>query len=149
MHGAPKRLYSDNGGEFNSDEVRDLCENFNIEVKTTAAYSPWSNGLLERHNQTLTMMMKKVRQEQDCDWETALSWALSAKNTMTSVHGFSAHQLVYGRNPNLPSNLTNEPPALCGSTESRTVGMHINTLHAMRQEFTKAESSERIRRIAL
>ena len=58
----------------------------------------------------------------------------------------SAHQLVYGTNSNLPSNLTNDPPALCGSTECRTVELHINTLHAMRQEFTKAESSERIRR---
>ncbi|CAC5425238.1 unnamed protein product [Mytilus coruscus] len=54
IHGSPRHLYSDNGGEFNNDEVRDMAENFNIEVKTTAAYSPWSNGLLERHNQTLT-----------------------------------------------------------------------------------------------
>ncbi|XP_067658382.1 uncharacterized protein [Haliotis asinina] len=146
VHGAPKRLFSDNGGKFNSSEMRDLCENFNIEIKTTAAYSPWSNGLLERHNQTLTIMLKKVRQEQICDWETALSWALSAKNTMTNVYGFSAHQLVYSRNPNLPTNLTNDLPALDGTTESKTIGQHINTLHAMRQEFTKAESSERIRR---
>ena len=33
---------------------RDMCDKFNIKVKTTAAYSSWSNGLCERHNQTLT-----------------------------------------------------------------------------------------------
>ncbi len=45
IHGPPKRLFSDNGGEFNNEEMRDMAEKFNIEVKTTAAYSPWSNGL--------------------------------------------------------------------------------------------------------
>lgn len=40
VHGAPRRIYSDNGGEFNNEEMRDLAENFNIEVKTTAGYSP-------------------------------------------------------------------------------------------------------------
>ena len=34
--------------EVNSTtKMRDMAEHFNIEVKTTAAYSPWSNGLLE------------------------------------------------------------------------------------------------------
>lgn len=37
-----------NGGEFNNEEFRDMTENFNIETRTTAGYSPWSNGLLER-----------------------------------------------------------------------------------------------------
>lgn len=39
----------------------DMAENINIEVKLqTAAYNPWSNGLLERHNQTLTEILMKV-----------------------------------------------------------------------------------------
>jgi len=35
-----------------NDEVMDMAENFNVEIKTTAAYSLWSNGLMEQHNQT-------------------------------------------------------------------------------------------------
>ena len=31
-----------------------MTENFNIDVITSPEYLPWSNGLLERHNQTLT-----------------------------------------------------------------------------------------------
>lgn len=72
IHGAPQRLYSDNGGEFNSEEIRDMAENFNIKTRTTAGYSPWSNGLLERHNQTLTEIILKVKRENGCDWHTAL-----------------------------------------------------------------------------
>ena len=39
-------------GNFNDEEIRDMAENFNIEIKATAGYSPWSDGLLEWHNQT-------------------------------------------------------------------------------------------------
>ena len=80
VYGPPKCLYSDNGGEFNNEEVRDMAENFNIEIKTTAAYSPWSNDLIERHNQTLTEILHKVKADNGCDWDTALTWALMAKN---------------------------------------------------------------------
>lgn len=146
VHGAPKRLYSDNGGEFNNDEVRDMAENFDIEVKTTAGYSPWSNGLLERHNQTLTEILMKIKADNRCDWETALNWALMAKNALDNVHGYSSYQLVYGRNPNLPSVLTSKPPALEGTTMSAVVGRHIEALHSARSAFTKSECSERIKR---
>ena len=146
VHGAPKKMFFDNGGEFNNEEMRDMAENFNIEIKTTAAYSPWSNGLCERHNQTLTEIMLKVKKSSGCDWKTALDWALMAKNTMHNVHGFSPYQLVFGQNPNLPSVLVDEPPALEGTTTSKWVGEHISALHKARTAFTEAECSERIRR---
>ncbi|KAL5011741.1 hypothetical protein ScPMuIL_010292 [Solemya velum] len=146
VHGAPKRLYSDNGGEFNSNEVRDMCENFNIENKTTPGYSPWSNGLLERHNMVLTEILLKVKEENSCDWSTALHWSLMAKNSLNNVHGYSPYQLVFGCTPNLPSVLVDKPPALEGTTISQTVGEHIIALHAARTAFTQSECSERIRR---
>lgn len=40
VHGPPPRLYSDNGGGFNTEEIRDMTENFPIETRTTAGYSP-------------------------------------------------------------------------------------------------------------
>ena len=66
-----------------------MSEKFNIELKTTAAYSPWSNGLLERHNQTLTEILLKIRKDNGCDWGMALDWALLAKNSMHNVYGYS------------------------------------------------------------
>lgn len=145
IHGPLRRLFSDNGGEFNNEEIRDMVEKFNIEVKTTAGYSSWRNGLLERHNQILTEMLLKVKRDNECDWKTALDSALMAKNYMHNVHGYSPYQLVFGQNPNLPSVLTDRPPVL--ETEVSTwIAQHTATLHAMRQAFTVAECSERIRR---
>ncbi|XP_064622512.1 uncharacterized protein LOC135484764 [Lineus longissimus] len=146
IFGAPKKFFSDNGGEFDNEEVKQMGENFGIEILTTAAYSPWSNGTCERHNLTLAETIGKVRRDKNCSWEMALHWALMAKNSMSNVHGYSAHQLVFGLNPNLPSVLTDRIPALEGSTSSRVLGDHIQALHAAKKAFTQAECSERIRR---
>lgn len=117
-----------------------MCENFHIEVKTTATRSPWNNELLERQNQTLTTIMNKVKAERNCNWETALYWALIAKKSLNNISGYSSYQLVFGCNPNLPSIFTNEPPALEGTTISDIVGKHLNTLHDARKAFIEAES---------
>lgn len=126
-------------------EIRDMAENFIIETNT-AGYSPWSNRLLERHNQMLTEIIQKLRRENGCDWRTALDWAFMAKNSMLSVHGNSPYQLVFGQNPNLSSVLVDNQPALEGTTMSARMVEHISALHASRKTFTEAESSERIRR---
>ena len=59
IYGLPEKLYSDNGGEFNNSELEDMAENLNITVKTTPADSPFSSGLLERHNAVLTETLLK------------------------------------------------------------------------------------------
>ena len=138
-----EKLYSDNGGEFNNSELQDMAENLNITVKTPPANdSPFSNGLVERHNAVLTETLLRVRDEYKLDWETSLGWGINAKNVLQSVHGFSPFQLVFGRNPNLPNIL--EPPTLDGTTSSEIVAKQIITLHAARKAFIESESSERI-----
>jgi len=47
FYGCPEKFLMDNGGVFNDEHFRQLCEKVNITVKTTAAESPWSNGLCE------------------------------------------------------------------------------------------------------
>ena len=144
--GSPKKLFSDNGGEFESEEVREMGEILNIEVTTTAAYSPWSNGVCERHNLTLSEIIHKVKQDRNCTWDMALQWALMAKNSLSNVHGYSAHQLVFGTNPNLPSVLVDNLPALEGTTSSKVIGEHIAALFSARRAYTEVECSDRIRR---
>ena len=45
LFGSPNRVFGDNGGEFESSEFKDMCENFNIKVVTTPPEAPWSNGI--------------------------------------------------------------------------------------------------------
>ena len=37
----------DNGSEFANDELRELGNQLGINIKYTAGYSPWTNGLNE------------------------------------------------------------------------------------------------------
>ena len=144
--GAPQKVICDNGGELDSNEFRDLCENFNITVKTTPAYSPWSNGLCEKHNHMLTETVLKVKEDNKCDREGALAWSVCAKNSLINSKGFSPYQFVLGRNVNLPTVLSDNLSALEGQTESPTVAEHLSSLHLARKAFIMAESSEKIRR---
>ena len=55
------KILTDNGGEFNNKELRDMNENLNTEVLATAAESPWSNGICERHNVVIGHMIDKIK----------------------------------------------------------------------------------------
>ena len=59
LFGTPNLFLSDNGGEFNNDVFRKMGEQLNINIKTTAAESPWSNGVVEKHNGISGNMMEK------------------------------------------------------------------------------------------
>ena len=144
--GAPRSFLTDNGREFDNMEFREMAQNLNSIVRTTAAFSPWSNGLNERHNGILGEMVKKTLEDVHCSMDIALGWSVSAKNSLANVNGFSANQLVFGYNPNMPSVLVNRPPALEGQSTSEVVARNLNAMHAARQAFIKSESSEKLQR---
>ena len=79
LFGFPGRILSDNGGEFNNNLFREMCEQLNIEVLSTAAESPWSNGITERHNALVGQMTVKVMEEVNCSIEVAVAWSVAAK----------------------------------------------------------------------
>ena len=149
IFGSPENFFSDNGGEFNNELMRELGELLNTRVLTTAAESPWSNGVTERHNALLADMVEKVMEDTKCSLEVAVAWSVAAKNALKNVHGFSPNQLVFGRNPNIPTVLNSKPPALEGTTSSELIAEHLNAMHASRKAFIQAEASEKLRRAML
>ena len=93
--GRPKRFYAENGGEFNNDLYRDMCQNLNVVIGSTAAESPWSNGLCERHNAVLGESTDKIIEDSNCSLSTAVSWTVSAKNALQNNYGYSPNQLIF------------------------------------------------------
>ena len=144
IFGPPAKYLTDNGGEFVNDEMIQLAEKFNITLMTTAAESPWSNGLCERHNAVLADLIGKAKREYNISTKVALPWAISVKNTLTNVYGFSPNQLVFGRNPNLPEAMNDKPPA--GNECANYLKEVLTSLHAARQGFVQQQSSEKLRR---
>ena len=144
--GFPRKFLTDNGGEFSNERFREMNEKFNIETATTPAESPFSNGIVERHNLILAEAMYKTIEDVRCAPDVALAWAVSAKNALQNHGGFSPNQLVFGRNINNPSVLTDKPPALTQATSSDIMRENINAIHSSRKNYMAAEASEKIRK---
>ena len=78
-------------------------------------------------------------------FDVLLQWACMARNSLAMWNGFSSHQLVFGASPNLPNILTDNLPALEGSTQSDVFAQHLNALRSARKAFIESESNEKIR----
>lgn len=150
IFGVMGAIMTDNGGEFNSDEMREVASILNVKVCTSAGESPFQNGLCERVHSVTDMMLTKLEQDyKDVNEQSLLCWANMARNVLQMWNGFSSHQLVFGWNPNLPNIMTDKLPALEGRTVSETFAKHLNLLHSTRRAYIEAEADERIRRALL
>ena len=144
--GVPRKILTDNGGEFVNQEFMDMADNLNIHVMTTPAEAPWCNGICEKHNHIIGVMLEKLWEDGQKDVKQNLSWCLNAKNSMENNHGFTPYQLAIGMNPILPNNINSKLPALEGITNSEVISKQLQLMHDSRKAFTLAESSERLRR---
>ena len=75
-----------------------------------------------------------------------LAWAVAAKNGFPMHGGYSSHQLVYGKDPNMPNILYDKLPAMNGVPTSESVAAHISALHKSRIAFTEAMYNQKVRR---
>ncbi|KRX51502.1 Retrovirus-related Pol polyprotein from transposon, partial [Trichinella sp. T9] len=58
-YGAPETLHSDQGRNFESELVKEVCQLFGVTKTRATAYHPQSDGLVERMNRTLLDMLAK------------------------------------------------------------------------------------------
>ena len=92
-------------------------------------------------------MLHEILSEVKCNFELALLWAISAKNSLQNVHGFSPFQLALGQNPKLPTVISDNPQRLSGSEcASKMLLENLTALQAAREALIKAENSSKIRR---
>ena len=107
--------------------------------------SPWSNGN-ERHNGILAEMVYKTMDDTKwCSLETALMRSITAEKKLSNVYGFSPCQLVLGRNASFPSIVHDKLPALDKEYLSEYMRKNLDVLHRARENYVKAESSEKLR----
>ena len=146
--GVPQSTLTDNGGEFDNQHFRSMTENYGIHIKTTAAESPWSNGVCERHNAVLTDIFLKLKADQTWDIpdSSLMKYCSIAKNCLSNKDGFSPQQIVRGYAPRLPSTLDQDLPALENVTTSDVIRSHLITLHKTREAYIQSENADRIRR---
>ena len=103
---APEQLHSDQGKQFESALIKEICNILNISKSRTTAYHPQCDGLVERFNRTLQNMVSTTVKDHPFDWEEAIRKVCMAYNT--TVHastGYSPFYLMFGREARLPIDL--------------------------------------------
>ena len=112
--GPPASLYLDPSQPNQSETLQVFCNNLGIDMKFTAAEAHWQLGKVERHGQWFGRIMQRVlddvRPSDEREWLECLMQAQAAKNSLLSEAGASPAQLVFGRNPRIPSDLMQANP---------------------------------------
>lgn len=65
--GLPKEILTDQGTNISSKLMAELCQLLNIRALKTSVYHPQTNGLVERFNGTLKIMLRKF--VEDDPWQ--------------------------------------------------------------------------------
>ena len=110
--GLLRPLQSDNG-TFTLKLTQEIYKTFNITYYLHCAWRPQSSGKVERANQFLKSVIKKVTQETSLGWKEALPIAL----LWTCIHpkeqvGLSPYEILYGRHFVYVNDLFLDPEAL-------------------------------------
>ena len=129
VFGLTAKFLTDHGGEFANSTFTSMCESLGIVIKTRAAESRWSNGLIKRHNLILVDMLDKVLEETQCDLEPAVAWCVNGKNSLSNIHSFSPYQLAIGTNPKLPSMMSNRAPTLTATPSSKVISNNLRAIN--------------------
>ena len=112
----PSVIHSDQGREFENKVTQELCLLCGAHTTRTTPYHPESDGLVERFNITLLMMLAMFAGENKDDWDDLLPAVMMAYRS--SVHdstGFSPYRLMFGEECTLPMDIglprqDTEPP---------------------------------------
>ncbi|PIK58927.1 hypothetical protein BSL78_04144 [Apostichopus japonicus] len=67
--GVPREVLTDQGTQFTSDLMREVGRLLSVRQLTTTPYHPACNGLVERFNGTLKLMLRRMCTERPRDWD--------------------------------------------------------------------------------
>jgi len=105
-YGAPKRLISDQGPEFESELFQELCRRMEIDKIRTSPYKPTTNGSVERFHKTLNSMLAKVVAVNQKDWDERLNAVMAAyRASKHNSTGYTPNFLVFGHENRAPVDL--------------------------------------------
>jgi hypothetical protein len=95
--GFPREILMDRGAQFTSGVMAEMSRLISVKQLMTTPYHPMCNGLVERFNGTLKLMLKRLCAERPRDWDRYLGPALFAYREVPQESSrFSPFELLYG-----------------------------------------------------
>ena len=138
----PEQLHSDQGAQFKSQLISEVCKLLHIHKTRTTPYHPQCDGLVERFNRTLLDMLATCTGDHPFDWEQHIRKVCMAYNS--SVHastGYTPFYLMFGRQARLPLDVMYGTPGPIVQSPSE----HAS---ALKQQMTAAFTLVRRHQIA-
>ena len=121
-YGFPEKFISDQGRNFESDRIKELCKIAGVKKLHTTPYHPQGNGQCERFNSTLCNMLGTLSDEEKSNWKSYLGCMTHAYNcTKHASTTYSLCFLMFGRHPRLPVDVEfGLPKHKCGDNSSKS-----------------------------
>ena len=128
-HGVPAEILTDQGANFTSLLLQEIYRLIGVKAITTSPYHPQTDGLVERFNKTLKLMLKKVLEKERRAWDKMLPLVLFAyREVPQESTGFSPFELIYSRDVRGPLDILKE--AWIPEEEPRDdIAQYISRLH--------------------
>ena len=88
-------MHSDLGATFTSEVMKETSRLMKIKQTFTPPYSPRCNATVERYQQTLKQVLKKMSVESPEEWDVFLPGVLFAiRDTPSETTGYSPFQMI-------------------------------------------------------
>ncbi|XP_067303559.1 uncharacterized protein [Pseudorasbora parva] len=149
--GIPAQILTDQGTPFMSRMMADLCRLLKVQQLRTTVYHPQTDGLVERFNQTLKQMLRRVAAEDPRDWDKMLPYVLfGIREVPQASTGFTPFELLFGRQPrgllDVAKEAWEQQPGVHRSTIEHVRQMRDRIDHVMpivREHLAKAQQAQR------
>ncbi len=142
-----KYFFLDNGGEFVNETMTNFLQPAGIQLNTTGSFSPQQNGVNKRNHGSADIMITKYRAENPkMSLQEAVHRAAYARNCeVSATRGFSAFQMVFGRNPGIPGLSECTTGSLEMFTPNKMGRQMIHKIERARELMNQMESDIRLK----
>jgi hypothetical protein len=144
-YGTPRRLFSDQGSNFQSKLFKEVCQLLEIDKSRTTPYHPQSDGLVERTNRTIEAMMSMFVSPGQRDWDEYLPYIMMAyRSAIQETTGYFPNQMMLGREAELPIDLIIGTPP--DEERVKTGVEYVEAMHTkMQVVYNKARDNIQLR----
>ncbi|CAI5678540.1 unnamed protein product [Oreochromis niloticus] len=135
--GVPEELHSDQGRNFESQVLGEVCRRLGVRKTRTTPLHPQSDGLVERFNRTLATQLAILTSQHQRDWDQHLPLVLWAYRTAVQESSQCTAALMFGRELRTPVDLVfgaPPEPEIAGGPEMdyfRRLRERLHTVHQL------------------
>eukprot|EP00435_Cladocopium_sp_Y103_P044898 s702_g12.t1 len=121
LFGPPREVIMDQAQTNLGENFQAFLESQGCHVHPIAGEAHWQIGRTESHGgwfgRVLDRTMAEYTPKTRIEWEACVTHA-HVKNTMIQSYGYTPHQHVFGKNPDVPTHLMSEPLHVVPATAS-------------------------------